>query len=271
VGRTLVIAEPGACHEGHWVDMLRLLGVAHRAGADVFKPQYVSNPTKMCERRHIWADHPKRAYYEQAYGWNSYPLEWLQLLAALCKDYGMQLACTSFLPEDVSTVDPFVSIHKIASFEAEDQELRAVARGSGKMMLVSTGMSPSLVGNVGHMSLLHCTSAYPAPLQDMNLTVLRDEAWGNDAGCKSPFIGLSDHSRHVLTGAVAVGAGATVIEAHIRLEDTSSDNPDYAAAFSPSEFKEYVANIRLAEQMMGDGIKRVQPSEEWALPYRVES
>jgi N,N'-diacetyllegionaminate synthase len=264
-----VIAEPGCTHEGRWSDMLRLLDVAHQAGASCFKPQYVSNPARMCERRHIGLDHPKREYYERAYGWNSYPIEWLELLSGLCKERGMQLACTSFLPEDVATVDPFVSIHKIASFEAEDEALIREAGSSGKPVLLSTGM---LGANKefefawdADVRLLHCTSAYPAPIDALNLRFIDWHCMGRG----NRVLGLSDHSRNVLTGAVAVGAGSEIIEAHIRLDGTSPENPDFAAAFSPAEFKVYVENIRLAEQMMGDGIKRVQECEQWALPYRV--
>jgi N-acetylneuraminate synthase len=269
MGRTLVIAEPGCTHEGHWGDMLRLLDVAHAAGADVFKPQYVSNPARICERRHIDTDHPKRAYYEEAYGWNSYPLEWLEILAALCKDYGMQLACTSFLPQDVAAVDPFVSIHKVSSFEMASEDMRLAVMSTRKRVIVSTGATNHPNYRM-RGERLHCVSAYPAPLCDLNLSVLWPTA-DCQLGTSRDFAGFSDHSRHALTGAVAVGAGAEIIEAHIRLQDTSSENPDFAAAFGPGAFEVYVKNIRLAEQMMGDGIKRVQPSEEWALPYRVES
>jgi N,N'-diacetyllegionaminate synthase len=103
--------------------------------------------------------------------------------------------------------------------------------------------------------LLHCVSAYPAPISEMNL-----RAVGR---------GLSDHSRNLLTGAVAVGAGARIIETHYRLDTCHPTNPDYAVAFTPAEFTQYVKNIRDAEAMMGDGVKKRQPCEEWAVPYRV--
>lgn len=83
--------------------------------------------------------------------------------------------------------------------------------------------------------------------------------------------GLSDHSRHALTGALAVAAGATIVEAHLRLDDTPAENPDYAVAFSPSEFTQYVKNIRDAEVMLGTGRKEIQACEHEMLSFKVTS
>lgn len=120
------------------------------------------------------------------------------------------------------------------------------------------------------MDLLHCTSAYPCPLEDLHLRVL-SQPWCD---------GLSDHSRHVAVGGVAVLQGAKVIEAHLRLDRCSPDNPDYQAAFEPAEFSAYVRNIRRAaegwleqspdtERMLGDRVKRQQVSEQAMSAYRV--
>jgi N,N'-diacetyllegionaminate synthase len=263
MGRVLVIAEPGCTAEGRFEDILRLINVAADAGADVFKPQWVSDPARMCERRHIGLDHPKRGFYEGAYRWNSFPLEWHGEFSRLCLGLSLRYACTSFLPEDVAAVDPFVSIHKVASFESQDEEMVRAVEATGKRAVISAGMSSVYEYHyMWHGSeVLHCVSSYPAPPSDMTLRVLREE--------RALYKGLSDHSRNVLTGAVAVGAGAQIIEAHIRLDDTSSGNPDFAAAFSPSEFKVYVDNIRTAELLMGSGEKRLQDCEREMLPYRV--
>ncbi len=262
--RVMVIAEPGCTAEGDYGAYVRLIYAAEAAGCDVFKPQWCSNPQKMCERRHIGPDHPKRAYYERAYNWLNFPLEWHEDFARMCKQFGMQYACTSFLPEDVAKVDPFVSIHKIASFEACDPNMYAAMCLTNKKCIVSTGMlNDNQVVDVGERFIvLHCVSAYPAPLSAMNLGVLRFDE-------EEMYQGLSDHSRNVLTGAVAVGAGAEIIETHFRNFDCSPENPDYAVSFSPQELKQYVANVRAAEAMMGGFRKTVQSVEEWGLPYRV--
>lgn len=260
----LVIAEPGCTHEGDKAALLQLLETAHAAGADCFKPQWVSDPAKMCERRHIGTTHPKRAYYETAYGWLQWPVDWHAEFWDRCHVLGMQYAVSVYLPEDVATVAPVVDYLKISSFEAHDAELLAEANAHKLRVILSTGMGytdPSRpdMQYRAPWALLHCVSAYPAPLSAMNLRVLRT------------MPGLSDHSRHVLTGAVAVGAGAKIIETHYRLDTCHPSNPDYAVAFTPAEFTAYIDNIRTAETMLGDGVKKRQPCEDWALPYRVST
>lgn len=263
MNRVLVIAEPGCTHEGRFDAMLSLIGIAADAGADVFKAQWVSDVAQMCQRRNAHD-------YAQYYRWINFPVEWHPALELACRKLGMQYACTSYLADDVEIVDPCVSLHKIASFEADDVALVRAAMKTGKPVLISTGMMSSSPWEVftdddddGDIRLLHCTSSYPAPLGAMEL---RDQfGWDN------PYSGLSDHSRHELTGAVAVGAGASIIEAHIRNHGTPKTNPDYAVSFDPVEFARYVANIRIAEQLMGSGTKQIQPCEEPMLRYKVKA
>jgi sialic acid synthase SpsE len=126
------------------------------------------------------------------------------------------------------------------------------------------------------VQFLQCTCAYPAPLSAVNLQGMKN--WyaneGNRFGNTQEriafhMIGLSDHTGDVLTGAVAVGAGAEMIEVHFRLDETRKDNPDYLHSHLPSALIEYVTNIRKAEIMMGDGIKKVEKCEEQLLRHRV--
>ena len=283
---TLVVAEPGCTHEGDYGTLRRLAQAAAEAGANVFKPQWTSDPVQMCERRHIGPDHPKRAEYRRAYGWLAFPVTWHRDLRAWCRRLGMQYACTAFLPQDVPVLAPFLDYLKVSSFEATDRELlRAAllampsAPEAGvrhPAVIVSTGMMEEEVdyrlwdhGQCFHpWAVLHCVSAYPAPLAAMNLGVIS----GNGRhGGESAYTGLSDHSRYVLTGALAVACGATVVEAHLRLDECSPSNPDYAAAFPPQQFLQYVRYIRDAEIMVGDGRKRRQLCEAWAVPYQVRT
>ena len=81
-------------------------------------------------------------------------------------------------------------------------------------------------------------------------------------------LGFSDHTRSPLAGAVAVGAGASVIEFHLRLDETDPRNPDFAVSRSPEEARVYVEHIRQAEVLMGDGKKRIMPEEEPMLAYK---
>lgn len=267
MGRTLVIAEPGCTHEGDFDTMIRLLETAATCGADVFKPQWVSDVAQMLERRHILGDHPQQTFYARAYGWLAFPLDWHARLRDRCAAHGLTYACTAFLREDVATLAPYVDYLKISSFEAGDTPLINAALfhmfQPHRRVLVSTGMHDGRLFVMG-CALLQCVSSYPAPLSALNLGVL----WSNEDG-GSEYDGLSDHSRHLLTGAVAVGAGASIIETHFRLDDCDPENPDYPVAFTPAEFRQYVQNIRDAEIMLGDGVKRVQECERAMLPYRV--
>ena len=104
--------------------------------------------------------------------------------------------------------------------------------------------------------ILHCTSQYPAPLEDINLRALKT--------LKKEFdlrIGYSDHSRGFLVASNAVSLGAKVIEKHITL-DKDLPGPDHSASLNPVEFKEFVQAIRDTELFLGDGVKRISRSEE---------
>jgi N,N'-diacetyllegionaminate synthase len=272
----LVIAEPGCTAEGDKATMLRLLETAHACGANVWKPQWTSDPVQMCERRHIGPDHSKRAYYEAAYRWLQWPVEWHAEFRDRCKALGMQYACSVYLPQDVATVAPFVDYLKISSFEAMD---RAMSFDVGELLRRRRIRKPKILVSVGMQSkderdecldlwswhrvryyptMLHCVSAYPAPLESLELHDIPTCGWG-----------FSDHSRHLMAGAIAFARGAEVVETHYRLDTCHPSNPDYAVAFTPAEFTQYIQNIRDAETMMGTGEKRIQECEKAMLPFRV--
>lgn len=256
MSRVFVIAEPGCTHEGSLDTMLRLIDAAHAAGCDAFKNQYLGNPDEVRRRRH--SDYT-------SYDWLHYPLEWHAICRERCNALGMQYGCSTNLAEDVATVNPYVQFHKRPSFENNDHEWLDAAKRTGKRFMVSAGMLDhegliQLIDDVDPFGeILHCTSSYPTPIQHMNLGVI--DAYSLD--------GLSDHSHHFLTGAIAVALGASVIEAHLRLEDTPESNPDYWTAFAPRAFAFYVGKIREAELLLGDGNKHLEPAEGPMLRYKV--
>lgn len=252
---TLVIAEPGCTHQGDYASIVRLIHVAAEGGANVFKNQWMSSPKRVCERRNA----PE---YRAFYDWLNYPLDWHLSFQRICGELGLAYACSVYLPEDVPTIAPFVQYLKISSFEANDAALIAAVEASKLPSFVSGGMQTSDEFERAWlnlpMDLLHCVSSYPAPLDQLNIGTIRHTGEG-----------FSDHSRHLLAGALAVAVGARIVEAHFRLDDCHPKNPDYAVAFSPKEFKQYIQNIRDAEVMLGDGVKRLQPCEQPMLKYRV--
>jgi N,N'-diacetyllegionaminate synthase len=272
MARTFVIAEAGTTHDGDIVQAYALIDAAAAAGADVCKFQFWSDADALADRRRV----PE--HYREIYRRYQMPAEWLRKLHHHAGDAGVELMVTTYLPQDVATVAPFVKRFKIASFEAEAIDLgyaHVPFLTEDRTVIVSLGMDgnpntvPRGLRGAGYSSwymrarFLHCVSAYPSPPEAMSLWLLRDEEWS--------FAGLSDHSRHPWMGALAVAAGAEIIEAHLRLVKTDPGNPDYATAFTPSEFADYVAHIRFAERVIGDGKKRVQPCELEMSAYKVRN
>ena len=261
--RTFVIAEAAACHDGEFLNALRLVDLAEHIGADAVKFQWTSSPERMVARR-------RAPEYLSAYEALAFPEKWLSELADYVAEHcSIELMYTVYLPEDVAAIKPHVRQFKVASFEAISGDLLETIGTSPK--IVSTGMQDhdtwARYREVLHPgdAILHCVSAYPCPDDQANLRAVR-ALWQFGEAVKA---GVSDHTRHPWAGALAVAAGAEGVEFHVRLDDTLRTNADYRVSRSPAEARKYVANIRLAERMLGDGIKRVMPCEEPMLRYLV--
>lgn len=235
----LIIAEAGVNHNGSLFHAHRLVDEAKATGADACKFQ-LFNAEKLeppGARRDMlkglqlgWADHHS--------------------LKAHCDGIGIEYLCTPF---DVESLEFLVGLGvkriKIASGASE--ELKFAAANTGLPLIVSTGM-----GGLSHwgwqdITWLHCVSAYPAPAADMNLKAMVTQG----------KYGLSDHTLGNTAAIAATALGASVIEKHITL-DRNLPGPDHHMSTAPGEFKSLVEAIRETEAMLGDGIKRVMPSEE---------
>ncbi len=107
---------------------------------------------------------------------------------------------------------------------------------------------------MSHLTLLHCTSTYPAPNSELNISAL------SALGSLNLPLGYSDHSASHLASVLALAYGARVFEKHLTL-DKSQAGPDHAASLDPAEFRDYVQTIELANHALGDGLKRAQDSE----------
>jgi N,N'-diacetyllegionaminate synthase len=105
------------------------------------------------------------------------------------------------------------------------------------------------------ITVLHCTSAYPAPITDVNLLAMRTIRENLDVA-----VGYSDHTLGIEVSIAAVALGATVIEKHFTL-DRNLPGPDHKASLEPSELNALVSQIRSIEKALGDGVKRLMPSE----------
>lgn len=209
------------------------------------------------------------------------PLEWLPILGREAEKYGIEFMCSTFSEEMVDAVDPYVKRHKVASLEITDLSLLRHIASKGKPVIVSTGASDwatvrdaivALRSSSG-IHLLHCVTSYPCDPGDANMLMVRTLRGYLDSQSNRRYslfkkmiqCGLSDHTLDPIVAPVmAVALGATVIEKHFTLS-RSLHGPDHAYALEPHELKQMVDAVRLAERMLGDGQKRIQPSEE---PWR---
>lgn len=255
-----VIAELSANHNGSIRRAEQLIRAAADAGADAVKLQTYTADTitipcdnePFCIKGGLWDGRTLHDLYQEAYT----PWEWTPRLMALAKDLGMDCFSTPF---DATAVDFLeecgVSRYKIASFEVVDIPLLKKVAATGKPVIMSTGMATlaeideavrTLRENgSGELTLLKCTSAYPAPPEEANLRTIPHLAQA--FGCKS---GLSDHTMGSAVAVAAVALGATVIEKHLTLA-RADGGPDGSFSMEPDEFKQMVQDIRTVEQALG--------------------
>jgi len=184
------------------------------------------------------------------------PWEWHEELFELARELGMEVFSSPF---DKSAVDFLEELnpyaYKIASFEITDTPLIEYAAAKGRPMIISTGVAEledielavatcKKVGN-NDITLLKCTSSYPAPLEEMNLATIADMK--SRFGCR---VGLSDHSMSIAAPVAAVALGAEVIEKHFIL-GRKMGGPDSSFSLEPKEFADMVKAVRDAEKLIG--------------------
>lgn len=267
--KTFIIAEAGSTWNPEPYGMYRLIDIAKDCGADACKFQWTSSAKRLAERRHA----PELAEPYKILEW---PASWHHTLKQRCDTVGLEYMCTVYLPEDVPVIASYVRRFKIASLEAMDRELILACRPFRKPIIISTGIftGAEVSSLVPHLysgdTLMQCVSAYPCPIDQANLGVIHVLHGIDLYSGPGLNLGFSDHTAHVLTGALAVAAGAEVIEVHFRLDFTPPENPDYGHSLTPSQLKVYVENVRFAEKMMGSGEKKIQESEQANFRFRVK-
>lgn len=255
--KTFIIAEVGSAWV--WEEFndatikrgIEAIEIAASCGADMLKMQWTSSSARMAVRRSVGDP--------SVYARLQWPREWMPIFANEAENKKIEFGATCFLPEDVETLNPYVKRWKVASLECGDNFLLRKMYNTGKPIIVSYGADSGEGTKLLASSNLHCTASYPASADSLNLKVLKGSAYN----------GYSDHSRNVLTGAIAVACGARIVEVHFKLFHTPIDNPDYNHSLYQPELRQYIANIRQAERMLGDGVKKVEKCEEWALKHRV--
>lgn len=259
-----IIAEMSANHCGDMELAKKIIKKAKEIGADALKVQTYTADTLTIDCKSdifkvsggtLWDD----KYLYDLYKENTMPWEWQKELSQYAKEVGIDFFST---PYDKSAVDFLVSldvpVFKIAAFEAMDYPLIKYAASFKKPMIISTGVSSfeeiqgavdvcKSVGN-NDITILKCTSAYPAKLEDMNLITIKDMI--EEFGPKGVKVGLSDHSMSIVPPVSAVALGAKVIEKHFTL-DRSYGGADSEFSLNPDEFGEMIKAVRDTEKALG--------------------
>ena len=252
-----IIAELSANHGGDIEIAKKTIRAAKRTGADAIKLQTYRADTMTLDsdkddfviKGTIWEGRKLYELYQEAFT----PWEWHAELFQTAKEEG--LVCFSS-PFDNTAVDLLESldnpIYKIASFEITDVNLIAYAASKGKPIIISTGIAEyediklavetcREEGN-NDITILKCTSSYPAPIDEANLVMM--QRFAKDFNVK---VGLSDHTLGNTVPLVATALGATVIEKHFIL-DKSIGGPDASFSLDEKEFTEMVTAVREAEK-----------------------
>lgn len=260
-----VIAEAGSNHNGSLDSARRLIDVAATAGADAVKFQ-VFRAQRLYPRSAGVSDYLglETPIYDVIREMEL-PYEWLPLLADECRGTGVAFMATPFDEESADRIDPFVDVHKIASYELTHLPLVEHVARLGKPLVVSTGTATlAEVGETvaavraagAELTLMQCTAAYPAPFEALQLraiTTMR-EAFGVP-------VGLSDHSRDpVVAPVAAVALGAATLEKHFTLSN-DLPGPDHRFALEPHELECMIRAVRDAKAALGDGRKEIEPAE----------
>lgn len=258
-----IIAEMSANHCGDMDLAKKIIAAAKDAGADAVKIQtYTADTITIDSKRDefkirggLWDGRYLYELYKSA----STPWEWQPKLKAFADEIGIPLFSTPFDKTAVDFLEKMdVPMYKIASFEAFDYPLIRYAAKCGKPMIISVGVSTleeiqgaidacKEVGN-NDITILKCTSAYPAKLEDMNLLTLRDMI--DRFGPQGVRIGLSDHSMSVEPVVAAVALGARVVEKHFTL-DRALGGEDSGFSLNVDEFAAMVAAVRRTEKALG--------------------
>jgi N,N'-diacetyllegionaminate synthase len=272
ISKTTIIAEAGVNHNGDIKLAKKLIDVAAEANADFVKFQTFTADS-------IVTRVAKKAVY-QAQNMDSSEsqhemLRRLELtpdmhneLIAHCTTRKIGFFSTAF---DIESVNFLVSLgqnhFKIPSGEITNLPYLRQIGQLGKAVIMSTGMSTlgeieaaiDVLERAGtqrnNITVLHCTTEYPTPMVEVNLHAM--QTIHHAFGVK---VGYSDHTPGIEVSIAAVAMGASVIEKHFTL-DRNLPGPDHKASLEPKELKEMVSAIRNIEIAIGDGIKRLTPSE----------
>lgn len=272
-----VIAEMSANHNGDMETAKRIIEEASAAGADAVKLQTYTPDTITLNSDGpdfrisggLWDGETLYSLYQKAY----MPWDWHRPLFDHAANVGITIFSSPF---DSTAVDLLEDLnapaYKIASFEAVDLPLIRYVAGTGKPMIISTGMADAEEiaeaiaaardGGCEQLAILHCVSGYPAPPGDYNLRTIPDmmDRFGL-------VTGLSDHTLDNTTAIASVALGASIIEKHFTL-DRSGGGPDDSFSLDPAELADLCNGARTAWGALGQVNYARKSSEQGNAQFR---
>ena len=232
-----IIAEAGINHNGSLSEAIALIHAAKRCGADAIKFQtYITDD--ICRK-----DSPEYAMLKRC------ELSYSQfaILNDRCKLAGIDFISTPDTVKDAEFLDTLgMRYMKVGSANSGMDFIYRI-KHLKTPLLISLGMGNGVYYEAEYM---HCVSAYPCPLDQANMGRVDGE----------DIAGFSDHTLGSMAAIMAVARGAKFIEKHFTL-DRHADGPDHHMSLEPDEMARYIADIRLAESALGDGVRRVMPCE----------
>ena len=255
-----IIAEMSANHNGDIETAKTIIAAAAKAGADAVKMQTYRADTITLNstgedftiRGGLWDGRTLYDLYEEAHT----PWEWHAPLFDHARAHDITMFSSPF---DKTAVDLLEDLgapaYKIASFEAIDLPLIRYVAGTGKPMIISTGMADdeeiaeaiaaARDGGAEQLAILHCVSGYPAPAHDYNLSTIPDmiERFGL-------ITGLSDHTLDNTTAIASIVLGAAIIEKHFTL-DREGGGPDDSFSLEPADLEQLCTGSRTAWEALG--------------------
>lgn len=272
-----VIAEMSANHNGSIDNAFRIIDAAKKAGADAVKLQTYTADTITLNsdaeefqiKGGLWDGRTLYDLYKQA----AMPWDWHKPLFEHARKVGVTIFSSPF---DNTAIDLLEDLnapaYKIASFEAIDLPLIKYAAGTGKPMIISTGMADAeeigeaiaaaREGGCKELAILHCVSGYPAPAEDYNLRTIPDMM-----ARFGVVTGLSDHTLDNTTAIASVALGASIIEKHFTL-DRNGGGPDDSFSLEPAEMAALCAGAKTAWQALGQVDYGRKSSEQGNVKFR---
>ena len=262
---TYIVAEIGINHNGEVENAKRLMDAARHAGVDAVKfqkrtPELATPP----DQRNVMRETPWGyiTYLDYRHKME-FGLEQYKEIDAYARKIGITWFVSVWDEPSVDFMEAFDPVtYKVPSAALTDHGLMKKLHSTGRPIILSTGMSTidQIRSSVELLDLeklviCHTTSAYPCEPEELNLRMI--ETLRKEYSCP---IGYSGHEVGLIPSAVAVAFGACLVERHITL-DRAMWGSDQAASVEPGGFERLVKYIRVTEQSLGDGVKKVYESE----------